>query len=77
MVRTQIYLTEEENTAISRLSKVLGGGKSQIIRQAIDEFIQKRESSRRLNALREACGMWADRTDLPDFRALRESFDRF
>jgi predicted DNA-binding protein len=77
MIRTQIYLTELENNAISRLSKSLGGGKSQIIRQAIDEFIEKRESSRRLNALREARGMWAKRKDLPDFRSLRESFDRF
>jgi hypothetical protein len=77
MVRTQIYLTEEENSSISRLSQILGSGKSQIIRQAIDEFILKRETSKRLNALREARGMWADRTDIPDLREQRQSFDRF
>ena len=77
MVRTQIYLTEEENSSIARLSQILGSGKSQIIRQAIDEFILKRETSKRLNALREARGMWADRKDIPQLRAQRQSFDRF
>lgn len=77
MVKSQIYLTEEENSSITRLSRLLGSGKSQIIRQAIDEFILKRETSKRLNALREARGMWAERTEIPDLRAQRESFDRF
>ncbi len=77
MVRTQIYLTKEENSSIARLSQILGSRKSQIIRQAIDEFILKRETSKRLNALREARGMWADRTDIPQLRAQRQSFDRF
>ena len=77
MIKTQIYLTEEENSSISRLSQILGSGKNQIIRQAIDEFILKRETSRRLSALREARGMWADRTDISDLNEQRQSFDRF
>ena len=77
MIRTQIYLTEEENTSIARLSQILGHGKSEIIRQAIDEFIHRRDSTRRLKALQAARGMWADHPDLPDARAMRAAFDRF
>jgi hypothetical protein len=77
MVRTQVYLTTEESTSLARLSQVLGHGKSELIRQAIDEFIHRRDSSKRIKALRAARGMWADRPDVPDVRAMRNSFDRF
>ena len=77
MVRTQIYLTEEEDLAVARLSGSSRMGKSGIIRQAIDEFIARREAGSRLKKLRAACGMWKNRCDLPDIRALRENFDRF
>jgi metal-responsive CopG/Arc/MetJ family transcriptional regulator len=77
MVRTQIYLTEDENTAISRLSAVSGHGKSEIIRQAIDEFIQRRDTTNRLRKLRAARGIWKDRLDIPDVRQMRSEFDRF
>ena len=77
MIRTQVYLTDEESASIVRISKSLGHGKSQIIRQAIDEFIQRRDSNKRLKALQSARGMWADHQSLPDTRAMRASFDRF
>jgi hypothetical protein len=77
MIRTQIYITEEESTSIARLSQILGHGKSEIIRQAIDEFIHRRDSTRRLKALQAARGMWADHPNLPDARAMRATFDRF
>jgi len=77
MIRTQIYLTEEENRAVTRLGKSQGSGKSEIIRQAIDEFIQRRDGAGRLKALRAARGMWADYSNLPDLRKMRKSFDRF
>lgn len=77
MIRTQIYLTEEENTSIARLCQMLGNGKSEIIRQAIDEFIHRRDTINRLKELQAARGMWADHPNLPDARTMRSSFDRF
>jgi len=56
---------------------MLGHGKSEIIRQAIDEFIHRRDSTKRLKALQAARGMWADHPNLPDARAMRAAFDRF
>ena len=39
MKRTQIYLTEEEEAAIEKLSDERGTTQSNIIREAIDEYI--------------------------------------
>jgi hypothetical protein len=77
MIRTQIYLTEDENSAIARLSSLLGCGKSEMIRQAIDEYVERRDSTSRLKKLRSARGIWTDRIDIPDVRTLRSEFDRF
>lgn len=76
MVRTQIYLTETEKAQLGRLSKWTGTSQSEIIRQAIDLFVERSVSHDRRACLREARGMWRDRSDLPDVRTLREEFDR-
>ncbi|HLB34389.1 MAG: hypothetical protein A3F67_03690 [Verrucomicrobia bacterium RIFCSPHIGHO2_12_FULL_41_10] len=77
MVRTQVYLTKNESEAISRLSYILQQGKSELIRTAIDEFIERRETKNKLKKLRAARGMWANRTDIPDVKKMRSEFDRF
>jgi metal-responsive CopG/Arc/MetJ family transcriptional regulator len=77
MIRTQIYLTEQENAAIAYLSKKLGNGKSEIIRQAIDEFIERRDTSSKMKRLRSARGIWTNKADIPDIGQLRKDFDRF
>ncbi|MFY8217070.1 MAG: ribbon-helix-helix protein, CopG family [Chthoniobacterales bacterium] len=77
MIRTQVYLTEDESSAITRLSSALGHGKSELIRQAIDEFIDRRDTTNRLKKLRAARGIWAERQDIPDVRQMRAEFDRF
>lgn len=42
MKRTQIYLTNKENLGIVKIIKENGGGtKADIIRRALDEYIQK------------------------------------
>ena len=76
MVRIQIYLTETEKAHLSRLSKRAGRSQSAIIRQAIDLFAASCVPQDRRECLRKARGMWRDRSDLPDLRALREESDR-
>ena len=76
MVRTQIYLTEGEQEALRTLSRRTGKSQSELIRQAIDEMIDRLSPGRRQLLLREARGMWGSRDDLPDPRALREEMDR-
>ena len=76
MVRTQIYLTEQERAGLASLARDRGRKQSEIIRDAIDSFLERNEAEQRQAALGRLAGMWRDRTDLPDFAALRAEWDR-
>jgi len=76
MVKTQIYLTEWELSALETLAIQRGKKKSQLIREAIDNLLEKYNSYKRQKVLDRAAGIWKDRDDLPDFTALRKSLDR-
>lgn len=76
MVRTQIYLTEEERDGLGVIAKSTGKKQSELIREAVDRFLGQSKGPRREAILNEAAGMWKDRSDLPDFRAARRSWDR-
>ena len=67
MIRTQIYLTEKQWREITAISKSTGKKQSDLIREAIDLFIDQSRKA----ALEQAGGMWKGRKDLPDFRAMR------
>lgn len=76
MIRTQIYLTERQRAELTAISKILGKKQSELIREAVDRLIDQTENSRRDVVLREAAGIWKDRTDLPDFKKIRTEWDR-
>ena len=76
MIRTQIYLTERQRAELTVISKILGKKQSELIREAVDRLIDQAGSSRREVVLREAAGIWKDRTDLPDFKKIRTEWDR-
>lgn len=78
MIRTQVYLTELEQKQLNLLAQQSGVPKSEMIREAIDAFLQSKLSLKqdRIAAIRAAAGMWADRDDMPDFTAIRKELDR-
>ncbi len=76
MVRTQIYLTEDERDGLLALAKTSGKKQSELIREAIDRFLTLFDEVRYRTVTDNAAGMWKDRDDLPDFRASRQSWDR-
>ncbi len=76
MLRTQIYLTPQEAEGISKVAASTDRKRSEVIREAIDQYLQRFGPQDRLARLRAASGIWKDRPEM-DLRALREDFDRF
>ncbi len=76
MVRTQIYLTENQRKKLASIAKTVGKKQSELIRDAIDRIIDQAGRGHREFVLRKAAGIWKDRTDLPDFNSIRSEWDR-
>lgn len=76
MQRTQIYLTDAESEALKAIGRRLGKSQSELIRAAVDRLVEEYSPDTRIELLRAGCGIWKDRTDLPDFSAVRREFDR-
>jgi predicted DNA-binding protein len=77
MVRTQIYLTDEQKRQLERLGAASGKKQSAMIREAIDGYLANREPKDWKEAFEAVRGMWADRDDLDEFYAdLRAGVER-
>lgn len=76
MVRTQIYLTEREREELAYLARSRGMKQSELIREAIDAFLNQQEDDYRQTTLERLAGLWRTRSDLPNFTKLREEWDR-
>jgi len=78
MIRTHIYLTEQEHTELRRLSRQFKQSQSELIRQAIDHFIEKSQQQNKNKILQAAAGLWSDLKSPQDtdFQQLRLEADR-
>ena len=76
MKRTQIYLTDTEMKAVRSIAHRLGKTQSEVIRTAVDRFVERETTLDRIDLLRSGRGLWKDRLDLPDFEMLRRELDR-
>lgn len=81
MIRTQIYLSEEQKMSLSNLAVCKGENISHLIREAIENYIDQQANiksthkQRREQIFHKAFGMWKD--NKTDFAAIRQSADRF
>jgi Ribbon-helix-helix protein, copG family len=76
MQRTQIYLTDDEQTAIRQISVRSGLSQSALIRKAIDQFIDQQTTGTNINKRMDVFGLWQDNDNLPNLDTLRRE-DRF
>ena len=76
MVRTQVYLTEGEREGLDVVARSTGRKQSELIREAVDRLLDLARGDHRAAILKEAAGLWRNRSDLPDFAATRRSLDR-
>ena len=76
MIRKQVYLTEDQNRMLARLARQSGRSQSALIREAVEHLAPEREREARAAVLRAVGGLWNDREELPDWKALREEPDR-
>lgn len=76
MVRTQIYLTENERDGLALLAEASGKKQSELIRDAVDVLISQFSPGHRDTVLKKAAGLWQNRQDLPDFAHLRKQWAR-
>jgi hypothetical protein len=69
-------LTDKQRAELAVLSKNSGKKQSEIIREAVDRLIDQVGRNRKGTVLQEAAGIWKNRKDLSDFRAVRSEWDR-
>ena len=61
MVRTQIYLTDEQKLRLERLAAASGKRQSEVIREALDAYLAARGAQDWKEAFAAVRGMWAGR----------------
>lgn len=75
MRKVQVFLREDQKTALASIAGRTGRKQSDLIRRGVDLLIERAENDDRdwRAATRAAAGIWRDRTDLEarsrDFRA--------
>ena len=69
LARTQIYLTQAQQTRLGQACKGTATTKSELIRRAIDQFLDQqgqpnpKDKAQRLQSI---AGLWAQRDDMAD-----------
>ncbi len=76
MTRTQVYLTDDGRARLDAIALRTGRNRSDLIRDALEQYLMEKAASDRQRSVQTAAGLWADRQDLPDFAQLRREWDR-
>lgn len=79
MVRTQVYLSKEQEQALKSLALTSGTRQSELIREAVDLLLSKKNVMlyQWKQALHDMKGMWSDdKTAEQRMQTIREEFDR-
>lgn len=70
MVRMQLYLSEKEMSGIKSIASLRGISQTDVIRLAIDQYLEKKGEIKKVSIFDKIAGIWSDRYD-PDFSESR------
>jgi hypothetical protein len=76
MAITALNLTAQEQTALETLAQRTGRTPDELVHDAVKQLIVQLQFKDRVSLLRQAHGIWKDRTDLPSFADLRGEWER-
>jgi predicted DNA-binding protein len=79
MIRTQVYLSKEQEQALKALALTSGTRQSELIREAVDLLLSEKNAMHPQwkDALRGMKGRWADDKDTERrMQTIRDEFDR-
>ncbi len=69
-------LSDEQLELLDKIAAATGRSEDELIREAVEQYLQQAGLPERRERLRQARGMWRERTDLPDLRDLRGEWER-
>ena len=75
MITASITLCDEEEKALRAIAEESGKTPDELVREVVEQFLAEHQLEYRRTLRKQAYGMWRDRTDLPDFEALRCELD--
>ena len=70
-----LHLTVQEQMALETMAQRMGKTPDELVHDAVKRLIAQFQEEDRLSLLRQARGMWKDRTDLPALADLRSEWD--
>ena len=77
MTTETIQLSQIESDALDALARSSGKSRETLLREGLELLLARPKPADWKEKLRSIEGIWRDRDDLPDFRKIREEFDRF
>lgn len=72
----ELVLDDAQTAAIREMSQATGKSPEVLLQEGLELRAERARLDRRRERFARAFGMWKDRTDLPDFAALRRELDR-
>jgi hypothetical protein len=76
MAIAELHLTAQEYTTLETMAQRTGKTPDEFIHDTVKQLIAQFQSEDRLRLLRQARGVWKDRTDLPSLAEMRYEWDR-
>lgn len=67
----QIHLSEKEMSGIKSIASSRGISQGDVIRLAIDQYLEKKDEIKKMSILDKIAGIWSDRYGLPSFSESR------